>query len=75
MSLPLLLFVMWQLIMQLGSCIYLANAGFNVFLNCHMFATIKIWSFANLMVLKQASQLHMYNRELPCFKVVIKSEH
>jgi hypothetical protein len=54
---PFLLFVLWRLIMQLGACIDLANAGFKVFLNCHMFETIKIWSFANLMfVLKQASQ-------------------
>jgi len=50
--------------MQLGACIDLANAGLKVFLNCHMFETLKICSFANLtLVLKQASQLHVYNRE------------
>jgi len=55
---PFCYFFLWQLIMQLGTCIDLENAGFKVFLNCHMCETIKICSFANLMlVLKQASLL------------------
>jgi len=52
--------------MKLGTCNDIANAGFKVFLNCHMFEIIKTWSVANLMlVLKQASQFHVYNREVP----------
>jgi len=51
--------------MQLDTCIALTNGGFKVLLNCHMFETIRICSFANLMlVLKQARQLYVYESYL-----------